>query len=247
MAELLIDLIKQDAADLADKSGKTELDTWIESHLADGPSVAPQLLAAVRQLDGDEWKQWRAFRQIVRRLKIAEPSISNELAVLTENGLPKDARARFYAYLSRKDLGAPPPMAELLEDNELRTTRPADWLSLAYDEATGPSLHSYYMQAASGLKAKDFSFSLDKLRAKYAGSFLDNLTALCLIMPFKEADELAKMIDEDYRCDLHSLVLSAHSALRPTNVTTRAADPSFKVVAIFPTLNDGMKQRLGQR
>lgn len=247
MTEILVDLIRRDAANLADKSGKTDLDNWIETHLSDADQVSEELLPVIYELDEHDWKQWRALRQIVRRLRIESPSLSNRLALFTERSRPAEARARYYAYLTRAELGASAAMDELLEDNDLRSGRPFDWLDLAYSEATPNALHSYYMQAASKLKANEFIFSLDKLRKKFGEKFVDNMAALCLAMPFEEAYELAKMVDDDYGCGLQPTILSSHPSLHPDVHPFEACSSASKIIPIFQTLNDDMKQRLGQR
>lgn len=128
----ILELIRADADGIADRSGKTALDSQIEEwRSADVSAVAKALEQVVASLDKNDWKQWRALRQIIWRLNLKNEKLRDDLAVLTEGGEPANGHARFYAYLARADLGNPASMDELMADTELRDQRPSEWLQLA--------------------------------------------------------------------------------------------------------------------
>jgi hypothetical protein len=211
----LVELIRADAAGLSDPSGKTELDSQIEAwRLTDLPIVEDFLLGALPQLDESDWKQWRAFRQVIWRLKLRSAELSNALAVFSENDRPSDARARFYLYLARVDLGKAASMDELLADTKLHDDRPGDWLQLAIVQASPTALHAEFLRLAAKLKPEDFTLILPQLREKYDVSFVEWMTELCRAMPFVEASELATLIDEDYHCGIYNELLRYHPALK---------------------------------
>lgn len=231
----LIKLIREDAQDVSDASGKTQLDSEIEAWATDQPHDLVALLQqVVPHLSEDNWKEWRAFRQIVGRLKIKNEPLRNELAVLTEVSRPTDSRARFYTYLARLDLGDPPSMDELIEDDQLRNQRPGDWLQLALNQASPLTLRAQVIKMAGKLKATDFAFKIVPFREKYGENFVEWMTELCLAMPFTEALELANLIDDEYNCGIHSEVLIHHPKLR--------GNPSPRVeVQLWDGLNDQFK------
>ena len=211
----IIDLIRTDAAGVEDPSGKTALDSQIETWKSGDPTDLPKsLFDVVESLDQKDWKQWRAFRQIVWRLNLKSQSLSDALAVLTEKVEPTDSRARFYAYLTRADLGSPAPMDELLLDESLREDRPSDWLQLALTQASPAVLHSEYLKLASRLLASNFTFNLGRLREKYGDQFVERMIELCRAMPFKEASDLANLVDDEYGCGIYTELLASHPALR---------------------------------
>jgi hypothetical protein len=217
----LIELIRADAAELSDPSGKTQLDSQIEQwRPIDLSIVEKSLLDVVHLLNESDWKEWRAFRQVIWRLKIKGNELSNALAVFSEEGKPTAARARFYVYLARADLGNPASMDELLADRHLRDERPGDWLQLSIAQASPRALHGEFLKLSSKLSAADFTFILPQLREKYAEDFVEWMTELCRAMPFVEASELATLIDEDYRCGIYDELLRYHPGLKNKETVT---------------------------
>src|ERR1043166_7454683 len=64
----VVDLIKSDAADNADRSGKTELDVAIENWAVTTDSELAQTLThAINALSDTDWREWRALRSAPTR------------------------------------------------------------------------------------------------------------------------------------------------------------------------------------
>ena len=225
----LVSLIRENAEDVADASGKTALDSKIEKWIAHQPGdLVDSLRAALPEINETHWKEWRAFRQIVGRIGLRSDALRNDLAVMTEELHPSDSRARFYAYLARQDLGDAPSLDELRDDAQLRNERPGDWLQLALSQASPSTLRAEIIKMADRLKANDFVFTIGLIREKYGESFVEWMTELCLAMPFTEALSLANLVDEEYNCGLHSEVLMRHSKLRGDPPDGAAMEPLWE-------------------
>ena len=77
----ILELIRADADGIADRSGKTALDSQIEEwRSADVSAVAKALEQVVASLDKNDWKQWRALRQIIWRLNLKNEKLRDDLA-----------------------------------------------------------------------------------------------------------------------------------------------------------------------
>lgn len=234
----LLRLILENAQGRADISGKTELDAYLEaSKDSETEDIADLLRTILPKLDESEWRQWRAFRQIVGRLRLKSDQLRNDLAIMTEDFQPKDSQSRFYAYLARTDLSDAPSMEELLEDRQFRNERPGDWLQLALTQASPSSFRTETLKLANKLRANDFIFKLVPLREKYDDKFVDWMTELCLAMQFSEGLELASFLDDEFHCGIHSEVLANHNTLKPNHPPVspvvvpeiwRDLDPQFK-------------------
>jgi hypothetical protein len=239
----ILELIRADADGIADRSGKTALDSQIEEwRSADVSAVAKALEQVVASLDKNDWKQWRALRQIIWRLNLKNEKLRDDLAVLTEGGEPANGHARFYAYLARADLGNPASMDELMADTELRDQRPSEWLQLALNQASPRTLHLEYLKLASKLSASDFTFMLSRLRDKYGDQFVEWMTELCRAMPLVEASQLSTLIDEEYRCGIYNEILLSHPTLRTSH------QPSSEPVrSIWDSLPPDFKDRATEK
>jgi hypothetical protein len=237
----VLDLIRSDAAGVGDPSGKTGLDSQIEAwQSADVAAVANALRGVLAELDEHDWKQWRAVRQIIWRLKLRSQNLRDALAVLTEGGRPAAPRARFYAYLARVDLGNPPSMDELIADSDLRDQRPSEWLQLAFSQASPTAIHGEYLKLASKLSAADFTFIISRLREKYGDKFVEWMIELCRTMSFEQARALATLVDDEYHCGIYNEILASHPSIR--GGVRRVAKPG-----LWEGLDSDFKHRITER
>ena len=240
----VLDLIRADAAGEADHSGKTALDSQIELwRAADNVAVENSLTQALKQLDQNDWKQWRAFRQIVWKVGLRAQALRDALGVVTEVGNPSNPHARFYAYLARSDLGNPASMEELLADTTLRDERPSDWLQLAFNQLSPQALHSEYLKLATKLSPIDFTFSLARLREKYGENFINWMAELCRAMSFDRASDLATQIDEEYSCGIYSEILATHPSLKGR----KPPPPSHNVTSLWEGFDPAFRNRVAEK
>jgi hypothetical protein len=156
-----------------DASGKTPLDCAIESIRLDTESGRNEFTLLLAQLLSELAEQGaeplRLGRYLVRRTGVKDRGVADKLRLLLASKPAKNIGVRLWLLLILMDLGFPPTLAYLNEDNELRRSHIGEWLTLVSANESYTDVKDAFVRAAADGLLDERLLVLESVRKHHLG------------------------------------------------------------------------------
>jgi len=205
--QVLTESFKRTAAGIADLSGKTPLDTFVElARTGESPATDGELANAISSLAGWFAEQGPAYlrlmREFIRRLKLRDEALAAILRRLVKDEPTRsDVDRRRWTSLALMDLGFPPTVTALQRDDELRKRYVGDWLSLVAANRNYSSVENAFVVATKEgiVSVKQLCLKAEVVRRQFGERLANFLLAVALALP-----------DEEQRIEFRNLILKMY-------------------------------------
>jgi hypothetical protein len=173
-----------------DASGQTPLDRAIDLAKLENESARNDLASYLIQLFPRLAEKGAAFlklgRHVVRRYQLKDRRLAESLRILLSGSLAKrNVEIRLWIMLTLMDLGFPPTVASLTNDDELRATHIGEWLTLISANESYFDVKDAFVKAASDnlINERQLLLKIDAIRRQFGHRLFDFLSSVVPAVP----------------------------------------------------------------